>query len=69
MCLGNCGGGWTREHYISDGIFDGEMVTAFGLHWCKDKPMQIALRTGVSKILCKTHNEALSPYDSYDSAR
>lgn len=64
MCLGNCGGGWTREHYISDGIFDGEIVTAFGLPWCKDKPMQIPLRTGVSKILCKTHNEALSPYDS-----
>jgi hypothetical protein len=63
-CLGNCGGGWTNEHYISDGIFDAASVTAFGLHWCNEKPVQIGLGSAVSKILCKTHNEALSPYDS-----
>jgi hypothetical protein len=62
--LGNCGGGRSREHYISDGIFDGATVTAFGLPWCKDEPVTIGLASATSKILCKRHNEALSSFDA-----
>jgi len=62
--LGDCAGGTSREHYVSDGIFDSEVITAFGLHWCKQKPMRVALRGAVSKILCKRHNEELSAFDS-----
>jgi hypothetical protein len=61
--LGNCAGGKSREHFISDGIFDGESITAFGLPWCKDKPVSIGIPRAVAKILCKRHNETLSPYD------
>jgi len=62
--LGNCGGGRSREHYISDGIFDGATVTAYGLPWCKNKPVTIGLASATSKILCRAHNEALSPFDA-----
>jgi len=62
--LGNCAGGLSREHYISDGIFDGETIAAFGLAWCKERPIQIGLVNAVSKILCKRHNEALSAFDA-----
>ena len=61
--LGNCSGSASREHYISDGIFDGESVSAQGLHWCKTAPVEIGLSSAVAKILCKRHNEALSPFD------
>ena len=62
--LGDCAGGLSREHYISDGIFDGEAITAYGLEWCKDHPIQISLASAVSKILCKRHNERFSPFDA-----
>jgi|SRR3989338_6030787 len=62
-CLDECGGGVSREHYISDGIFDEKAITAFGLSWCKEKPLTIGLASAVSKILCKKHNEAVSQFD------
>jgi hypothetical protein len=62
--LDDCGGGLSREHYISEGVFDGEIVTAYGLEWCKDHPIQISVASAVAKILCKRHNEALSVFDS-----
>lgn len=63
LSLGNCGGGASREHYISDGILDRRVVNAFGLKWCKDEPKTIGIASATAKILCKTHNEALSPFD------
>lgn len=62
--LGDCSGALSREHYISDGIFDGESVTAFGLSWCKNSPLEIGLPSAVAKMLCKHHNGALSPFDA-----
>ena len=61
--LGNCGGATSREHYISDGIFDGQSITAFGLSWCSEAPVSIGLASATAQILCKRHNEALSDYD------
>jgi hypothetical protein len=61
--LGGCAGGASREHYVSDGIFDGEVITAFGLAWCKKEPVRLGLAAAVSKILCKRHNELLSTFD------
>jgi len=62
--LEDCARGKTREHYISDGIFDGESVTAFGLPWCRDQPITVGMRSAVAKILCGKHNSALSPFDA-----
>jgi hypothetical protein len=62
--LGDCAGGISREHVVSDGIFDSEAITAYGLSWCKDHPVQISLSSAVSKILCRRHNERLSTFDA-----
>jgi hypothetical protein len=62
--LNDCGEGKSREHYISDGIFDSQTVTAFGLPWCRDKPVTIGMRSAVAKILCGKHNSDLSTYDA-----
>jgi hypothetical protein len=62
--LGNCAKGKSREHYISDGIFDGETVTAVGLPWCRHEPATIGMRSAVAKILCGKHNSALSEFDA-----
>jgi hypothetical protein len=62
--LEDCANGASREHYISDGIFDGHSVTAVGLPWCRDEPVTIGIRSAVAKILCRRHNSALSPFDA-----
>ena len=62
--LGDCASGQSGEHLISDGIFDGEVITAFGLPWCKDQPKSIGLASAVANILCRHHNSALSQYDA-----
>lgn len=62
--LGDCAGGQSREHPVSDGIFDGAVITAFGLKWCRDTPKSIGLSKAVAKILCRRHNSALSSYDA-----
>ena len=49
--LRDCGQGKSREHYISDGIFDGQIVTAFGLPWCRDKPLTIGMRGAVANFV------------------
>lgn len=61
--LRDCAEGTSREHYISDGIFDGQQVTAVGLSWCRHEPKTIGLQSAVAKILCGRHNSALSPFD------
>jgi len=63
-CISGCSNNISREHYVSDSFFEGTSITAFGLHWCNNKPIKIGLASAVSKILCTTHNNALSPFDS-----
>lgn len=62
--LADCARGASREHYISDGIFDSQVVTAVGLPWCRDTPVTIGLSSAVAKILCQRHNSALSAFDA-----
>ena len=64
LSLGDCANGLSREHYISDGIFDDVFLTVVGLPWCRHEPRKIALKSAVAKILCEKHNSALSPFDS-----
>ncbi len=62
--LGDCARGKSREHYISDGIFDSESVTAIGLSWCRHEPLTIGMKSAVAKILCEKHNSDLSDFDA-----
>jgi hypothetical protein len=60
--LGTCGEGISREHVISASLFKGHSVTIRG-----DKvfpnPTTFSVKKLVAKVLCKRHNESLSPVD------
>ena len=60
--LGNCGGGNSKEHIISRGIFSGPAVRVYGLPWCKGEK-EIGIDSLTGKMLCITHNNALSHID------
>ena len=61
--LGDCAGRISREHYVSKAIFDGEQVVVRGFKWCRERYREIPLEGMASRILCKKHNEELSPVD------
>jgi hypothetical protein len=62
--LGNCSDSLSREHTVTAGLFTADVVNVQGLSWCKDEPKSIGLANATRKILCETHNSALSPVDS-----
>jgi len=49
---------------VSESFFSGSTVEIRGLPWCKDEPRRIGLASAKSKILCKSHNTALSDLDA-----
>lgn len=51
------------EHVVSAGVFGGGYVTIQGLTWCAE-PRRIPTKRAVARVLCKEHNEKLSPVDS-----
>ena len=59
--LGGCSDIQSREHYLSQGLWEGDTITVKGL-WEEEKT--IGLSSLTAKNLCKTHNEFLSPLDS-----
>ena len=62
--LGNCGGGISHEHYVSECLFPNQSIFVQGLDWCLDKPKQLRIESLTAKILCKDHNAALSELDA-----
>jgi hypothetical protein len=67
--LGGCSGGITGEHYISRSVLElishndaAPGIAVVSGHRWKNKALPIA--SMVANILCRTHNEALSPLDS-----
>jgi hypothetical protein len=62
--LGNCGGGISREHYVSQCVFPNQSIFVQGLDWCLEKPKEHRIETLTAKILCRDHNSALSELDS-----
>jgi hypothetical protein len=63
-CLGDCCPKISREHTISQGLFNTDEIMVQGFPWCLNKPKAIGLASLVAKILCQTHNNALSELDS-----
>ena len=59
--LGDCSNVQSREHYLSQGLWQGSTITVKGL-W--DEERTIGLSSLTTKTLCTTHNHALSPLDS-----
>lgn len=61
--LGDCSQQQSGEHYVTAALFKTPTIKVRGFSWCVDKPKEIGLSAAVSKILCKHHNEILSPVD------
>lgn len=63
--LSDCYGPISGEHYISHSILKqlGPNVILNGVPWSQ-KPVSIPIQGMTGKILCKRHNESLSPLDT-----
>lgn len=62
--LGDCAGGISGEHLISQAFFPDRQITVQGLHWCKDAPKTVGLSSLTGNILCRKHNSDLSVLDA-----
>jgi len=61
--LGDCDGEQSGEHVVSEGLFRGKAVDVRGFHWCAGEFKTIGLNGLEANVLCKRHNNALSPLD------
>lgn len=66
--LGDCSDEASREHLVSQGLFESNEVVVQGLPWCRDAPKRIGLANLTTKILCRKHNSELSPVDQAGAA-
>jgi len=66
--LGNCATKLSREHLWSQGLFAEPELVVSGYPWCKGKTHVVGSAALTRKILCVTHNNALSPSDQAASA-
>jgi hypothetical protein len=64
--LEDCSRDLSREHYISKGVLEsvGNVIEASGFDWQKGATMSLSPEAIAARILCKRHNEALSPLDA-----
>jgi hypothetical protein len=53
----------SREHLISEGMWDEPAIYVVGFEWCKTQPLEVGLAGVNAKILCRKHNSQLSPVD------
>ncbi|WP_444598758.1 hypothetical protein [Blastomonas fulva] len=61
----NCGGGLSREHYISRGLIDGRELRVRGMPWQREEVERYSADNLVARILCQRHNSAMSPLDAH----
>jgi hypothetical protein len=57
--LGDCGGGISREHSISECVYPDQKVIVSGFDFCKDAPKEMHINSLTAKILCRDHNSRL----------
>jgi hypothetical protein len=62
--LGGCAGKLSREHLVTESFWQGENISVVGFPWCKTNPKEVGTAAIVSKVLCRSHNSALSPVDA-----
>ncbi len=63
---GDCSEQISREHYVSRSVLEklGRIIAISGAHWLGEgQVLETAVGNLTAKILCKRHNEALSPLD------
>jgi hypothetical protein len=62
-CLGECAGGTSGEHLVSQALFPDDKITVQGMSWCLKEPKTIGLASLTGNILCRKHNSDLSSLD------
>lgn len=62
--LGDCGEESSKEHIVSAALWEGSEIHVEGFKWCKTEAKTVSIASLTSKILCKHHNNALSPLDA-----
>ncbi len=64
--FGNCHGGISREHYISENILKQlDTIKSNGIPWLKHLNKNLSANSLTVKSLCERHNSYLSPLDSF----
>jgi hypothetical protein len=58
-----CSNKISKEHLISNGIFEQKDINVKGFPWCADSFKKISVASLTAKILCTRHNSELSPID------
>ncbi len=61
--LGVCADKISREHLVTESFWKNGKVNVVGFPWCKTTPKEVGSAAIVAKVLCRTHNSALSPVD------
>ena len=61
--LGNCSSDGSREHIVTKAVFPGPELTVKGLPFLEGSAITIHRSQFKSNILCRTHNNSLSPVD------
>ncbi len=61
--LGGCHPEQSREHLVSASLWGGNPIDVIGFPWCRHTPKRVGVGSLTAKILCRSHNSALSPLD------
>ncbi|MFN0103526.1 MAG: hypothetical protein ACKV2U_15715 [Bryobacteraceae bacterium] len=61
--LGDCSGGLSGEHIITESLFSGNNIGVKGMPWGREGYKFIGKASYTSNILCRKHNSDLSPID------
>ncbi len=61
--IGDCSGGQSTEHYVSQCLFSNNMLTLSGQNWLNGEEKTISYKKAGLKILCVHHNKSLLPID------
>lgn len=62
--LGDCGEEASRAHLVSAALWESTAIRVEGFPWLKGQVKMVGINSLTSQILCKDHNNALSPTDS-----
>jgi hypothetical protein len=63
--LGDCGGGISREHPLSECVYPDKTVIVSGFDFCDGGSRELHINSLTSKILCRDHNTRLGEQVDY----
>lgn len=61
--IGGCSDKLSREHYMSEGLWESRQITVSGFDWLNGEEKTVGLGSLTARILCERHNNGLSRLD------